>query len=118
MFALDEGVFATAQVPALDGSVETTVEVCRSGARIEVSVQGTTKLWSVLLRGVEAVASVEGGAAQTETLGTRLVPAEGVCRLVVHMSATGFPRFHWIDPPLRRRRPSYANVTGRWLWMV
>ena len=33
---------------------------------------------SVLLRGVEAVRSVEGGTARPESLGVRLVPAEGV----------------------------------------
>jgi alpha-D-xyloside xylohydrolase len=72
-------------MPVLDGSVAATVEARRVGARIEVSVQGSTNPWSVLLRGVEAVASVEGGAAQPDALGTRLVPAEDVHRLVVHL---------------------------------
>jgi alpha-D-xyloside xylohydrolase len=84
VFELEEGVTATAQVPALDGSVEVTVEAHRIGTQVEFSVQGATRPWSVLLRGVEAVASVEGGAAQAEALGTRLVPLKGVRRLVVH----------------------------------
>jgi alpha-D-xyloside xylohydrolase len=83
-------VLARARVPALDGSVAMTVEVRRGGDRIDVQVQGTSASWSVLLRGVTVgtsagVASVEGGAAQAEALGTRLVPAEGVGRLVVHL---------------------------------
>ena len=41
--------------------------------------------WSVLLRGVAGFASIDGGKAQQERLGTRLVPAEGVRRLVVHL---------------------------------
>jgi alpha-D-xyloside xylohydrolase len=85
VFALEDGVTATAQVPAHDGSVETTVEARRDGTQIEVSVQGATRPWSVLLRGIKTVASVEGGAAQVEALGTRLVPAENVRQLVVHL---------------------------------
>ena len=76
---------ASARVPAPDGSVAMTVEVRREGDRIEVQVEGTSASWSVLLRGIESVQSVEGGAAQAEVLGTRLVPAEDVRRLVVHL---------------------------------
>jgi alpha-D-xyloside xylohydrolase len=90
VFALEDGVTATAQVPALDGSVETTVEACRRGAQIEIAVQGATPTggrqpWSILLRGIENVASVTDGTAQSDGLGTRLIPAEGVRRLVVHL---------------------------------
>jgi hypothetical protein len=35
--------------------------------------------------GIKNVDSVESGAAQAEALGTRLVPAEDVHRLVVHV---------------------------------
>ena len=40
VFELEDGVAARAQVSALDGQIETTVEVRRSGTQIEVSVQG------------------------------------------------------------------------------
>ena len=86
---------ASASVPAPDGSGAMTVEVRREGDRIDVQVQGAAPTggrppWSVLLRGVSdgtsaGVASVEGGTAQVEALGTRLVPAEDVRRLVVHL---------------------------------
>jgi alpha-D-xyloside xylohydrolase len=86
---------ASAGVPAPDGSVAMTVPVRREGHRIDVQVQGAFPTggrpsWSVLLRGVSdgtsaGVASVEGGAAPAEALGTRLGPAEGVRRLVVHL---------------------------------
>jgi alpha-D-xyloside xylohydrolase len=85
VFELDEGAVATAHVPGLDGQIEVTVEARRTGSRIGISVQGSTGPWSVLLRGVEDVVSVEGCAAQAETLGTRLVPAEDVRRLAVHL---------------------------------
>jgi alpha-D-xyloside xylohydrolase len=85
VFALEEDAVAMAQVPALDGQIETIVEARRSGTQIEFSVQGATKPWSVLLRGIRNVASVAGGTARAEALGTRLVPAEGARRLVVHL---------------------------------
>jgi alpha-D-xyloside xylohydrolase len=88
VFALGVGMVATASVPALDGGVgatfATTVEARRVGTRIEVAVEGASGPWSVLLRGIEHVDSVEGGAAQAEALGTRLVPEEDARRLVVH----------------------------------
>jgi alpha-D-xyloside xylohydrolase len=76
---------ASARVPAPDGSVAMTVEVRRGGDRIEVQAKGASSSWSVLLRGIEAVQSVEGGATQAEALGTRLAPTEDVRRLVVHL---------------------------------
>jgi alpha-D-xyloside xylohydrolase len=90
VFELKEGVMAKARVPAVDGSTAMTVVVRREGDRIDVQVKGASptrhrRPWSVLLRGVENVISVEGGATQAETLGTRLVPAEDVRRLVVHL---------------------------------
>jgi hypothetical protein len=39
----------------------------------------------VLLRGVDGVASVEGGTAQPHDLGTRLAPEDGVTSLIVHI---------------------------------
>jgi alpha-D-xyloside xylohydrolase len=85
-----DDAFASARVPAPDGSVAMTVEVHREGDRIDVQVQGAPPTegrptWSVLLRSIENVASVEDGAAQAEALGTCLVPVEGVHRLVVHL---------------------------------
>ena len=85
VFALDEGSAATAQVPALDGCVETTVVARCRGAQIEVAVQGTTKPWSVLLRGIEDVASVTGGTAQQDALGAHVKPDAGVQAVIVHL---------------------------------
>jgi alpha-D-xyloside xylohydrolase len=88
VFALHEGAIATAQVPALDGSVGATVEACRTGSRIEVSVQGSTGPWSVLLRGIENVASVGGGTAQADELGVCVMPKAGVQTVTVRLEET------------------------------
>ena len=49
----------------------------REGGEITVEAEGATGPWSVLLRGVDAVASVKGGAASVEPLGTRVVSEDG-----------------------------------------
>ena len=58
--------------------------------RIGVSAQGASPAgrrqpWSALLRGIAGIASVDGGTAQPEALGTRIVPAHNVRRLLVHL---------------------------------
>ena len=67
-----------------------TVEVCRKGDRIDVQVQGAAPTggrppWSILLRGIERVASVEGGTAQREAIGTRVVPDAGTQAVSVRL---------------------------------
>jgi alpha-D-xyloside xylohydrolase len=85
VFEPPDAASAAARVPAPDGGVAMTIEVRREGDQIGVQVENASELWSVLLRGVEAVRSVEGGTARPESLGVRLVPAEGVRRMVVHL---------------------------------
>ncbi|MCD6286695.1 MAG: hypothetical protein J7M39_12360 [Anaerolineae bacterium] len=75
VFALEDGATASARVPALDGSPSTEISVARVCDAIGIKVDGATKPWSVVLRGVEGVALVEGGTAETETNGVRLNPA-------------------------------------------
>jgi alpha-D-xyloside xylohydrolase len=86
VFELDEGAVATACVPGLDGQIEVTVEARRTGSRIGVSVQGSTGPWSVLLRGIETVASVAGGTAQAGGLGVRVLPDAGTRSVAVRLA--------------------------------
>ncbi|MCU0522450.1 MAG: hypothetical protein MUF84_17375, partial [Anaerolineae bacterium] len=76
---------ATASVPTIDGGVAMAVTVRREGKRIMIEASGATKPWSVLLRGLDGVGSVEGGAAAAELLGMRVAPEDRatVVRLVV-----------------------------------
>lgn len=88
VFALEDGATATAQVPSLDGSIETSVNVTRMGARIEISFSETGKPFTLLLRGIPEVASVADGTAQPDALGTRIVPKKGVKTIIVHLEET------------------------------
>jgi alpha-D-xyloside xylohydrolase len=85
VFELADGATATASVPTIDGGVAMAVTVRREGKRIMIEASGATKPWSVLLRGLDGVGSVEGGAAAAELLGMRVAPEDRatVVRLVV-----------------------------------
>lgn len=76
VFALEDGATASARVPTLDGRTAIEISVQRVGDEIDIEVDGASRPWSVFLRGVEGVASVEGGTAETELNGVRLIPAE------------------------------------------
>jgi len=75
VFALEDGATASARVPTPDGNTAIEISVRRVGDEIDIEVDCATKPWSVLLRGVAGVTSVEGGTAETELNGVRLVPA-------------------------------------------
>jgi len=77
VFELQEGAALTARVPALKGETALTVEVSRWGKAIRIEAYGATQPWRVLLRGVPAVRTVEGGEAHEDSLGTLLVPSDG-----------------------------------------
>jgi alpha-D-xyloside xylohydrolase len=77
VFELEDGATSSARVPATNGDVAMTVEVSRAGQQVRVQARGASRSWSVLLRGIESVRSVQGGTARPDALGTLLVPAEG-----------------------------------------
>jgi alpha-D-xyloside xylohydrolase len=85
VFELEDGATVSARVPGVKGDAAMTVEVSREGQQVRVQVQGTSQSWSVLLRGVASVRSVEGGIAQTDALGTLLIPGKGARSLDVRL---------------------------------
>ena len=62
-----------------------TIEVTRWGKAVSVKANGATQPWRVLLRGVPAVRSVEGGTAQEDALGTLLIPDGGATPLTARL---------------------------------
>ena len=62
-----------------------TVEVSRMGQQIRIQTEVAVREGSMLLRGVEAVQSVTGGAAKTDPLGTRVIPVQGSNALTVQL---------------------------------
>jgi len=85
LFEIQDGAALTARVPTLKGETALTVEVSRWGKAIRIEARGATQPWRVLLRGVPAVRTVEGGSAQEDALGTLLIPAAGAAPLTVRL---------------------------------
>jgi alpha-D-xyloside xylohydrolase len=87
VFHLDEGANASAMVPTLQGETGMRLHIRRENHRLHIEAEGATKPWSVLLRGVTAVAGISGGVAQSHPRGMLLQPDTGASRLSVWQSA-------------------------------
>jgi alpha-D-xyloside xylohydrolase len=87
IFEPQEGATLTSYIPALDGTTAMSVEVRRTGSKISIQADGATGNWRALLRGVEQVQAVEGCAAETDALGTLLVPFQGTTQLIVQLQS-------------------------------
>ena len=75
-YEIPEGEPLTASVPSLDGASETRFEVKREGRAVTAVKKGSAKNWKLLLVGEKRSASVKGGKAETNPLGT-LIAASG-----------------------------------------
>jgi alpha-D-xyloside xylohydrolase len=69
VYELADGAAVSATIPSLTGEVAATFSVSREGRTITVEQQGTAGQWQLLLVGIEAVASVEGGTAESSAQG-------------------------------------------------
>ena len=85
VFELQNGKTAKAAVPTVKGDIALTLTANRREQQIEIEVNGESKDWSVLLRGIDAVQEVQGGAAQPEALGTRVTPNTGTMALAISL---------------------------------
>jgi alpha-D-xyloside xylohydrolase len=64
VYELEEGKSATAEIPTVKGEIEATFTIQREGQRIMVEREGGAKAWQVLLVGILAITSLEGGTAE------------------------------------------------------
>ncbi|WP_219835737.1 alpha-xylosidase [Paenibacillus sp. R14(2021)] len=85
LYALQDGASASAVVPTVTGETAFTAAASRSGSTITVDTEGTAEGWNVLLRGVNAAASVQGGTADAGAEGVRIIPAAGAAQLVIQL---------------------------------
>lgn len=85
LFELDDGAAGSARVPTVSGEVAMSIQVSRSGQQITVETEGASKAWSILLRGVEAAQSVDGGKAKKDPLGLLVTAKTGVSRLTIEL---------------------------------
>jgi alpha-D-xyloside xylohydrolase len=88
VYELADGKSVTAVIPSVAGDVDVRFEVKREGRLITVERQGTSKRWQLLLVGIEAVASVEGGTTQSSTKGVLVTPMDDADCLKISLDAT------------------------------
>lgn len=69
-----DGQPAVATIPAADGSISATFTAIRENDTITVTPQGASKPWQLLLVGIEAAASIEGGAGRATEQGLLVTP--------------------------------------------
>jgi alpha-D-xyloside xylohydrolase len=89
VYELADGKRTTAAIPSADGGMmDVTFEVKREGRTITVERSGAAKRWQLVLVGVEAIASVEGGVAESSPQGVLVRPIRGADRLGISLNAT------------------------------
>ena len=73
-------------IPDLSGNPALTVTTRRTGTQIQVSAEGASRNWQILLVGVPAVASVTGATMQTNVEGVLLTPTCETDALTITLS--------------------------------
>ncbi len=74
VFAPQDGAELHCRVPTVTGETAMQVTLRRDGRTLQVTASGELHAWKILLRGVGAVQSVQGGQAENHALGTLITP--------------------------------------------
>ncbi len=85
LFEIEDGAAISRTVYGTDGSPAMTLSVKRTGKELEITASPTGKPWSVLLRGMQAVAGVSGATVEAKPLGLALHAVENTGRLIVSL---------------------------------
>jgi alpha-D-xyloside xylohydrolase len=85
LFELQDGRSALTTVYDPKGMPKLTVEAKREGNEVYISANGTSSNWSVLLRGIQELKALEGGAVETTLSGVRLLPNPNVGELKIRL---------------------------------
>ncbi|WP_230353134.1 alpha-xylosidase [Lelliottia sp. WAP21] len=83
LFNLGEGCTAVSEVPAADGSVAFRLTATRNGETLRVKGEGEARNWSICLRNIQQVTSVQGASHTGSEWGVVVKP-EGN-ELVIHL---------------------------------
>jgi len=85
VFELQDNVEVSRKVPKVNGEVALVFRAKRKGDDVWIDVEGDSESWSVLLRGVKGVRSVDGGIPEKSNLGMLLKPHRGAKKLKVRL---------------------------------
>lgn len=84
-FELANEQAASAKVYNLHAELELEVTTIRNGHSIEIKSSGAGKPWSLILRGIQEISTVEGAAVEQGDTGVRLIPTQGNSIIKVHL---------------------------------
>jgi alpha-D-xyloside xylohydrolase len=73
VYELEDGKSASAEIPTVTGEIQTIFTVNREGRMINVERKGQSKAWRLLLAGIPAIASVEGGKVENGPQGVLVI---------------------------------------------
>ena len=85
VFGFENDAIASTVVYNTDGLAEITVTVERVGNELTLEVAGSSKPWTVVVKGAKEVSSIDGAAVAVEAAGLRLSPEEGQTKLVLQL---------------------------------
>ncbi|KKI92227.1 alpha-glucosidase [Bacillus sp. SA1-12] len=85
LFELGEGNRTETSIYSEQKKQEVTFSAVRESTIMTLEVTETDKPWSVLLRGIDQVVSVNGAKAEANEFGLRLLPDEGVTTIEVRL---------------------------------
>ncbi|CAM3785244.1 alpha-xylosidase [Cohnella lubricantis] len=85
LFELLDGATAEAVVTDQKGAERLTATASRNGSEIAFETEGSSDGWRLVLRGVNAVAAVEGGTADTAAEGVVITPASANAKLRIQL---------------------------------
>ncbi|MEC0269024.1 alpha-xylosidase [Paenibacillus anseongense] len=85
LFELQDGASAAANLYSLQGELEVTVKVVRRDEEVSFFIQGATKPYTIVLRGIHEVAGVDGAEWIDSANGIVLTPETGKTHVVVSL---------------------------------
>jgi alpha-D-xyloside xylohydrolase len=78
VFELQDEHRASTIVYNQQGQSELHIDISRQGKRLSIRIEGVSKPYTILLRGIADITSAEGAEYSTSPLGVRIVPGVGV----------------------------------------
>ena len=83
LFNLDDGREALCEVPAADGATLFTLRARREGKQLTVQGEGSASGWTLCLRNIKEISSVQQGAYRVSEQGVVITPASAESTLVI-----------------------------------
>ncbi len=70
VYELEEGKQVSVVIPSAKGDIDIKFEIKRENGSLAVERQGASKSWKLLLVGIKTVKSIDGGTAESTSIGT------------------------------------------------